>query len=43
MLRDIASGKTVRVDEHPGWKDPVGAAKYFREQLEEDRKQYGRD
>jgi len=30
VLREIVSGKIPNVPQHPGWKDPVGAEKYFR-------------
>jgi thiol-disulfide isomerase/thioredoxin len=42
-LRDIVAGKTPQLPQHPGWDDPEGAAKYFREQLEKDRATYGAD
>jgi thiol-disulfide isomerase/thioredoxin len=41
-VRAVIAGKPLPTDPHPGWNDPAGAAKYFREQLEEDRKAYGR-
>lgn len=41
-LRAILSGKHVDIDQHPGWNDPAGAAKYFREQLLKDRAEYPR-
>jgi thiol-disulfide isomerase/thioredoxin len=40
-VRAVLAGKTAVVEQHPGWNNPVGAAKYFREQLAEDRKRYG--
>jgi hypothetical protein len=41
IVRKILAGETPLLKEHPGWDDPAGAAKYFREQLEEDRKKFG--
>ena len=41
VVRKILAGKTISLKEHGGWDDPPGAAKYFREQLEEDRKKFG--
>ena len=43
VVRSVLAGKAPQVEPHSGWDDPVGAAKYFRAQLEEDRKQYGGD
>lgn len=40
-IRDVLAGKKPNVEQHPGWPDPAGAAKYFREQLTEDRKNFG--
>ena len=42
-VRSVLAGKTPQIEAHTGWDDPAGAAKYFRAQLEEDRKKYGRD
>ncbi|HJQ36249.1 MAG TPA: TlpA disulfide reductase family protein [Thermoanaerobaculia bacterium] len=39
-IRAILAGKPAGVEPHPGWKDPAGAAKYFREQLIKDRAEY---
>lgn len=39
-VRDVLAGKKPTVEQHPGWPDPAGAAKYFREQLIEDRKNF---
>jgi thiol-disulfide isomerase/thioredoxin len=41
VIRAVLAGKTPDVEQHTGWKDPAGAAKYFREQLQEDRKKFG--
>ena len=41
IVRKILAGETPLLKEHGGWDDPAGAAKYFREQLEEDRKKFG--
>jgi thiol-disulfide isomerase/thioredoxin len=41
IVRKILAGETISLKEHTGWDDPAGAAKYFREQLEEDRKKFG--
>jgi thiol-disulfide isomerase/thioredoxin len=43
VIRTVLAGKIPDVEAHPGWKDPIGAAKYFREQLEIDRARYGRE
>jgi len=43
VIRSVLAGRVPDVEQHPGWKDPAGAAKYFREQLELDRAKYGRD
>jgi len=43
VVRSVLAGKAPQVEAHTGWDDPAGAAKYFRAQLEEDRKKYGRD
>ena len=40
-VRDVIAGKVPDVEQAPGWKDTAGAAKYFREQLNEDRKKFG--
>jgi thiol-disulfide isomerase/thioredoxin len=42
-LREVLAGRKPDVQQEEGWKDPDGAARYFREQLEADRKTYGRD
>jgi len=34
VLREIASGKIPHIPQHPGWKDPAGAEKYFRSTIE---------
>jgi len=39
-VRAVLAGKAPAIDQHPGWSDPAGAAKYFREQLEEDLKKW---
>ena len=41
IVRKIIAGETPPLKEHGGWDDPAGAAKYFREQLEDDRKKFG--
>lgn len=41
VIRAVLAGKTPDVEQHTGWNDPAGAAKYFREQLVEDRKKFG--
>ena len=38
VIRSVLAGKVPDVEQHPGWKDPAGAAKYFREQLEIQRR-----
>jgi thiol-disulfide isomerase/thioredoxin len=43
LVRTVLAGKVPEVPPHPGWDDPPGAAKYFREQLEQDRAKYGND
>ena len=43
VIRAVIAGKIPDVEQHPGWDDPAGAAKYFREQLELDRAKYGRE
>ena len=43
VVRSVEAGKPPQVEMHTGWDDPAGAAKYFRAQLEEDRKKYGRE
>ena len=43
VIRTILAGKVPAVPEHTGWDDPAGAAKYFREQLNQDRAKYGPD
>lgn len=43
IVRTVVAGKTPVYNVHTGWDDPAGAANYFRAQLEEDRKKYGRD
>jgi thiol-disulfide isomerase/thioredoxin len=43
LLRTVLAGKVPQVEQHPGWADPAGAAKYFREQLEADRVKYGKE
>jgi len=40
MIRNVLTGRPIEVEQHPGWRDPVGAAKYFYDQLIEDRKKY---
>jgi thiol-disulfide isomerase/thioredoxin len=40
-IRDVLAGRKPDLPQHPGWADPAGAAKYFRDQLDEDRKKYG--
>ena len=40
VVREVIAGKVPTVEQAPGWKDTAGAAKYFREQLIEDRKNY---
>jgi thiol-disulfide isomerase/thioredoxin len=40
-VRAVLAGKKPGAEPHPGWPDPAGAAKYFREQLTEDRKTFG--
>lgn len=40
-IRAVIAGRTPAVKQHPGWPDPAGAAKYFRQQLEEDLAKYG--
>jgi thiol-disulfide isomerase/thioredoxin len=42
-IRTVLAGKAPDLPPHPGWDDPAGAAKYFREQLEQDRAKYGHD
>jgi thiol-disulfide isomerase/thioredoxin len=42
-IRAVLHGKTPAIEQHPGWSDPIGAEKYFREQLAEDRKNFGND
>jgi thiol-disulfide isomerase/thioredoxin len=39
-IRAILAGRPADVEPHPGWKDPAGAAKYFREQMIKDRAEY---
>ncbi len=39
-IRAILAGQPVDVEPHPGWKDPAGAANYFREQMIKDRAEY---
>ena len=39
-IRAVLAGKTPDVEPHPGWKDPAGAAKYFRDQMIKDRAEY---
>lgn len=43
QLREVLAGRIPEVKPHPGWNDPAGAAEYFRAQLEEDRKKYGKE
>ena len=43
VIRTVLAGRLPDVPPHPGWDDPPGAAKYFREQLEQDRAKYGND
>jgi thiol-disulfide isomerase/thioredoxin len=39
-IRDVLAGKLPDVEQHPGWNDPAGAEKYFREQLTKDRQDF---
>lgn len=41
VIRDVMAGRKPDVEQEQGWSDPEGAAKYFRQQLEADRKQFG--
>src|SRR4030095_14293796 len=41
IVRNRLDGEAPLLKEHRGWDDPAGAAKSFREQLEEDRKKFG--
>jgi thiol-disulfide isomerase/thioredoxin len=41
IVRQILAGETPTLKEHGGWDNPDGAAKYFRELLDEDRKKFG--
>jgi thiol-disulfide isomerase/thioredoxin len=41
IVRTVVAGGTPEYKAHGGWDDPASAAKYFREQLEVDRKKYG--
>jgi thiol-disulfide isomerase/thioredoxin len=43
VLHDVLAGRAPKVAPHPGWKDPEGAATYFRQQLEKDRAKFGVD
>lgn len=42
-IRAVIAGNAPTLDPHPGWNDPAGAAKYFREQLEADRTKFGKE
>jgi thiol-disulfide isomerase/thioredoxin len=39
----VLAGKVPEIEQHSGWNDPAGAAKYFREQLVKDRAAFGND
>jgi len=42
VVRTVLVNAIPHVEQHPGWKDAAGAAKYFREQLELDRAKWGK-